>query len=367
LPLLDIHTVGAGGGSIAYVDSGGSLRVGPQSAGAAPGPACYGQGNQATVTDANLLLGRIDPARFLGGRMRIDYDRARQALTRLAVKTSLDVMALAEGIVRIANANMERAVRVVSVERGFDPRDFTLVPFGGAGGLHACEVAASLDIRTILVPANPGVLSALGMLLSDTVWDFSQTLLIASKDVDLQHVTAELDRLAATAAARLAEDGFEADAIRLERTLDVRYVGQAYEINVPFAGAALVSDGGLAFVPAFHAAHERMYGYADPARAVEIVNVRVRATGVRDKPTLRHATGASERRHAPAVAECEVYADGRIGPARVFDRARLVPGDSFAGPAIAFDDGSTTFIAAGWSGVVDRSGNLVLAAATQGL
>ena len=404
LPLLDIHTVGAGGGSIAYLDAGGALRVGPESAGADPGPACYGKGDQPTVTDANLLLGRIDPDRFLGGRMRIDPARARRVLTELAGRAGLDVMALAEGIVRVANANMERAIRVVSVERGFDPRDFALVPFGGAGGLHACAIAAALDIRTILVPAHPGVLSALGMVLSDAACDFSHTLLVGVEQLKAGVLEAEVETLGRRARARLHTDGFGDETIRLEASVDLRYVGQAYEITVPVAVADQLVGGAdghedescdgrsWAFIPAFHAAHERMYGYADPKRPVELVNVRVRGIGLTRKPDLvnlgprprsgRPAAGgldaAAPREPAPggggapaplgpgvirSVGERLLCVRGALRPAPVFDRGALVSGDVFAGPALVVDEGSTTLVPERWAARLDAARNLILTAA----
>jgi N-methylhydantoinase A/oxoprolinase/acetone carboxylase beta subunit len=361
LPMLDIHTVGAGGGSIAYLDSGGSLRVGPESAGADPGPACYGQGEQVTVTDANLLLGRIDPGRFLGGRMRICPDRARAALVAFASRAHLDVMTLAEGIIRVANARMERAIRVVSVERGFDPRDFTLVPFGGAGGLHACDIARTLDIRSILVPANPGVLSALGMLLSDVICDVSHSLLMNTTALALDILEREFGALSRLAHARLNQDGFEDSSIRLERTIDVRYVGQAYEINVPFVELpSRQPDGTRAFVTAFHAAHERMYGYADRQRPVEIVNVRVRGIGLNREPgLLSHQPKHSARAPEP-VSTCYLFADGEPRPAAIYDRAALQPGQFFCGPSLAVDEGSTTFVPDRWQASIDGFRNLVL-------
>ncbi len=198
LPVIDIHTVGAGGGSIVYVDSGGALRVGPRSAGAVPGPVCYGTGTELTVTDANLLLGRLDPGQFLGGRMTLDVERARRVAADLGRRVGLDEAALAEGVVRIANANMERAIRVVSVQRGIDPRDFALLAFGGAGGMHACAIAETLDIATVIVPRHAGVLSALGMLLADAIKDYALTILRAGDAID----AAELDALFAPLVAR---------------------------------------------------------------------------------------------------------------------------------------------------------------------
>jgi len=253
VPMLDIHTAGAGGGSIAYIDAGGSLRVGPESAGASPGPACYGTGDRPTVTDAHVVLGRIDPNRLMGGTLRIDPARAEKALARLGKPRDV-----AAAVIRIANSNMERAIRSVSVERGEDPRDYPLVAFGGCGGLHACELAESLGIRTVIIPRMAGVLSALGMLLADRQRDFSIGALGAS-DYELRF--RKLEKLAPRGA-------------RKERFADVRYAGQSYELTIPWGSS-------------FHDAHQRVYGYSDPKRATQIVTLRLRATIPVSRPTIQ--------------------------------------------------------------------------------
>ncbi len=256
VPMLDIHTAGAGGGSIAYIDAGGSLRVGPESAGASPGPACYGVGDLPTVTDAHVVLGRIDAARLMGGTLRIEPARAERALARLGKPAEV-----AAAVIRVANSNMERAIRAVSVERGEDPRDFPLVAFGGCGGLHACELAESLGIRTVIIPRMAGVLSALGMLLADRQRDFSIGAIGAS---DFEARFRKLEKLAARGA-------------RIERLADVRYAGQSYELTIPWGSS-------------FHAAHQRVYGYSDRKRATQVVTLRVRATVGVARPSLRKGT-----------------------------------------------------------------------------
>jgi N-methylhydantoinase A/oxoprolinase/acetone carboxylase beta subunit len=260
--MLDIHSVGAGGGSIAYFDRAGALKVGPRSASAAPGPVCYGVGEEIAVTDANLLLGRIDPKRFLSGRMQLDVDRARDRMGRMADQAGVSVEKLAESIIEVANSNMERAIRKISVERGRDPREFTLLSFGGAGGLHACELAARLEMKTVLIPKDAGVLSALGMLTAEFVRDFSASVL----DRNVEAAFADLE---ARAAPELADEGFA--EVRLERSLDLRYAGQSFEITLPYAERERFDD-----------AHERLYGYSHAGRAVEAVTARVRAIGVSD-------------------------------------------------------------------------------------
>jgi N-methylhydantoinase A len=298
VPMLDIHTVGAGGGSIARVDEGGLLRVGPESAGAVPGPACYGTGTQATVTDAHVVLGRITA--LLGGEMRLDTERAAAAVDAVAAKLGLSRVKAAEGILRVANANMERAIRVVSVERGYDPREFALVAFGGCGGLHACEIAENLGIRTVIVPRFAGVLSAVGMLMADRVRDYALGFL-GRGDVEAGY--RELEKRARR----------DLRGARLERSVDVRYAGQSYELNVPG-----VED--------FHSAHEKTYGYCDWGRGVELVTLRVRA--VRGVERLRLGRGIARKR--------------------------------VVGPGLIVEYGSSAYVAAGWIARTDTKSCLIV-------
>ncbi len=303
VPVLDIQTVGAGGGSIARVDAGGLLRVGPQSAGAQPGPACYGTGELPTVTDANVVLGRIRPDAFLGGTMRLYPARAAAAVDIIANALGTTLRKAAEGIVRVANANMERAIRSVSVERGYDPREFALVAFGGSGGLHACEIAESLGIDTVLVPEHAGVLSALGMLLADRVRDYSAGV-PGVRDLEPRWRT--LIQLARRDMRRA----------QLTRLVDMRYKGQSYELTLP-EGAD------------FHTAHEREYGYADRTRPTEVVTIRLRAVEPVDRLAIEAISRQPSRRPQP-------------------------------GPALIADYGSTTWIPQGWSATVDRAGTVVI-------
>ncbi|HET9017158.1 MAG TPA: hydantoinase/oxoprolinase family protein, partial [Thermomicrobiaceae bacterium] len=269
LPMIDIHTVGAGGGSIGWFDAGGALRVGPASAGADPGPASYGAGgSEPTVTDANVVLGRLIPDAFLGGAMRLEVDAARRAVERIAGRLGTSAEEAALGMVRVANANMEAAIRVISVERGHDPRRFTLVAFGGAGPLHACELASALRIPRVLVPATPGVLSALGMLAADIIKDYVRTVMVGAVEAQAA-VDPVFAELGARGEADLRAEGLPPDRIAIERYLDLRYVGQSYELVVPFDGEV------PAAVAAFHAAHERRFGYSDSAEQVQVVNCRV--------------------------------------------------------------------------------------------
>lgn len=266
VPMLDIHTVGAGGGSVAYLDAAGALRVGPRSAGARPGPVCYGDGEEITVTDANLLLGRIDPEKFLGGRMKLDVNRARRFMAKFAADVDVSPEDLAAAIVQVANSSMERAIRAISVERGHDPRDFALLAFGGAGPQHACELAERLEMKTVIVPHHAGVLSAVGMLAADCVRDFSQSALGRHMD----DVFRELEERAAT---EFAEEGLP--AANFERQVDLRYEGQSFEITVPYQDRER-----------FHEAHRKLYGYEHPERTVEAVTARVKAVAPLEKIDL---------------------------------------------------------------------------------
>jgi N-methylhydantoinase A/oxoprolinase/acetone carboxylase beta subunit len=349
LPIIDIHTVGAGGGSIAYVDTGGALRVGPRSAGADPGPVCYGKGTELTVTDANLLLGRLDPAYFLGGRMTLDVPRTRQIAQRFAAQVGLPVTALAEGIIRVANANMERAIRVVSVERGFDPRDFALFAFGGAGGMHACEIADTLNISTVIAPRYAGVLSALGMLLADVTKDYSLTILRQETAADDEELRERFAPLVARAQTDLAAEGFSGDRAVVECALDVRYIGQSYEIAVPF---------GSDYRAAFDRRHQQLYGYANPHRAIEIVNLRVRAVGVTSKPRLPREA-VVEAAVPPSSAVRTARFDGRAVEVGVYRRDKLHAGMAADGPALIAGSEATTVIPPHFRFQVDQFGNII--------
>ncbi len=350
LPVIDIHTVGAGGGSIAYVDAGGALRVGPRSAGANPGPAWYGTGSELTVTDANLLLGRLDPALFLGGRMSLDVGRARAAAQDLARQLKMDVPALAEGVIRVANANMERAIRVVSVERGHDPRRFALVAFGGAGGMHACEIADRLEIGTVVVPRHAGVLSALGMLVADVTRDYSATVLRTADGLAWKDLEGRFAPLIAAAKDDLTREGFAAKRQRLELLLDVRYVGQSFEITVPFEKRYRVE---------FDARHGRLYGYSNPQRPVEVVAVRVRAAGITDKPALPRTKAKRAFRPKPAAVRPGRF-DGRDVRVGSYRWDELAPGATASGPAVITGGEATIVVPPKTRVAVDVFGNVIV-------
>jgi N-methylhydantoinase A len=355
VPMLEIHTVGAGGGSIARFDRGGALRVGPESAGAEPGPICYGRGSAPTVTDAHAVLGHFGEKGLLGGSFALDVNRARAQMEKLrgAFRT---VEQFAEGVLAVADAVMEKAIRVISVERGHDPRDYTLVAFGGAGGLHACSLATGLEMQGVLLPVFPGGLSALGILRADVVREFSRTILLAATAAPAtrKQSSAVFRELEMEARQSLREEGFAPGKIHLERRFDMRYVGQAYELNV-----SATED----LVAAFHRAHEQRFGYHDIARAVEIVNVRCRATGLTEKPGLARIARRSDsagpaRLLAGSVLSC--IFDGKRERARLILRQELRAGDSFAGPAVVSEYSATSLVPRGWAAEVDAFGQILL-------
>lgn len=345
--MLDIETIGAGGGSLARIDAGGALRVGPESAGANPGPVVYGLGGeQVTLSDANAILGRLDAEHFLGGAMALDLAAGERALSALARQMGSSALAAAQGVVDIANVNIDRAIRRVSIARGYDPRDFTLVAFGGAGPLQACEAAARLDIPRVLVPPAPGVLCALGLLIADVAVEYSRSIMRAvSDEVLLQLRELELELLA-LAEAELRQEGIAQSDMRFTATLDMRYEGQAYELNIPLDERAAES---------FHDAHERAYGHAIRWRAVEIVNLRLAGIGAIEKPAFEAA--AALPHEAATIGE---KASPKGGAIHLYDRDSFRPGAAFSGEALVFQMDSTTYVPAGWSARVDGYLNLLL-------
>jgi N-methylhydantoinase A len=344
VPMLDIHTVGAGGGSLARFDEGGVLHVGPQSAGSVPGPICYGHGHHATVTDANLILGRLDPDLFLGGKVRLDDARTREIMDRTRGSLA-SVEHYATGIVMLAETAMEKAIRVISIERGYDPREFTLVCFGGAGPLHACSLAKSLRIPRVLVPCMPGALSALGILMADVVRDYSRTVMMPPDPQRLEPYFAELEE---RGAQDLADEGLTGEGVR---SADLRYVGQGYELNVP-AGANILDD--------FHHAHSKRYGYSDTAMAVEAVNVRVRLTAKTGQIKLRRQEPREGDGSQAVLKMHDIHFSGEWRQSKVYQRELLTPGDTFAGPALITEYSSTTVLPPDWRARVDEYANLII-------
>jgi N-methylhydantoinase A len=383
VPMLDIHTVGAGGGSIARIDRGGAMRVGPESAGADPGPAAYGKGEQPTVTDAHLVLGRLGGAGLLGGEFHLDAARARIVLDRARKKSpSLrSAEEFAQGTIEVVEATMERAIRVISVERGYDPRDYSLVAFGGAGGLHACALAAALEMPRVLIPKIPGGLSALGILRADVVRDFSRTVLMrAQKENASEPVLRNLfQRLESYGLRQMRAEGFgfvlvppaslpapyednarqrrksRADhslaQVRALRSVDLRYIGQSTALKIPASGD---------FLKAFHKEHERRYGYADNSREIEIVNVGVRLIGLTPKPSLPRSRSHGRNARRAIESKGRVYFPGKWTATPLYARSRLQAGNQFPGPAIVTDYSSTTVVLPGWRVDVDAHENLIL-------
>ena len=352
VPMIDIHTVGAGGGSIAYLDAGGSLKVGPESAGADPGPICYGKGEKITVTDANLYLGRLVPEFFLGGNMRLDRDRLNTYFKDMARRVGLTEVELAEGILTVANANMERAIRVISVDRGYDPREFVLFSFGGAGGMHAAFLAQLLKIPKVLVPKNPGILSAIGMLLADIVKDYSLTVMLRADETNYDELKGLFEPLDESGVNDLLAEGINQKRIVLEHYLDMRYMGQSYEIVVPFSEN---------FVEDFHALHKKNYGYSDRSKRVEIVNIRLRAIGSPEKPVFDKIERAkTENSEDAIIGEKNVIFYGNYKVTKIVDRDKLLAGNIFEGPAIVVEYSSTIVIPPNCKATVDDFGNLII-------
>ena len=360
VPMIDIHTVGAGGGSIARVDTGGALVVGPESAGADPGPACYGKGDQLTVTDANLLLGRLLPDRFLGGRMSLNRDRVVGLMKNLASQINSDVNQTALGINRVVNANMERAIRSISLERGYDPRLFTLVPFGGAGAMHACDLAQELGIPRILVPSNPGILSALGVAIADIVKDYSRTVMLRGADLDRARLDEEFNGMEGQAMVEMAGEGLASDKMVARRFLDVRYVGQSFELTVDYPSGRSKADLTKLIGDSFYKAHLRRFGYADKNEPVQVVNLRLKMDVAMEKPVIEPQTPGNASPAPALIGEAEVVFQQGTLMSPIYQREQLTCGNRISGPALVIQMDATTVVTPGWCGMVDPFGNLLL-------
>ncbi len=359
-PAVDLVEIGTGGGSIAWVDNGGRLRVGPQSAGAAPGPACYGKQSEiATITDANLLLGRLNPDYFLGGEMRLDIEASRTAIGRLAAQIGLDPVATAAGIIRIADTAMSHALRVVSVQRGYEPGEFKLVAFGGAGPLHAVALAAEVGIPEVVVPPRPGLASAFGLLVADIRHDFSRTLVQRVDAADVAVFNAVFGDLEAKARAVLDEENIPADRVELTRSVDIRYVGQSYYLTISVEGD-LDRPALEAARDRYNELHRATYGYAELKEPCELVNLRVAAVGMIDKPTVAGAKAAQ-----PVEGRRQVYfEDVGFVDCAVVRRTGLSPSATVEGPAVIEEDDATTLVPPGWSAVVKPGGALLIGGMT---
>jgi N-methylhydantoinase A len=357
--------VGAGGGSLARIDAGGALRVGPESAGASPGPICYGRGGAGlTVTDANLVLGRLDPKHFLGGKFDLDAQAAHRGFEKFLAGPArhagfASAVKLAHGIVAVSNATMEKALRVISVERGYDPRDFALICYGGAGGLHAADLARALGLPAVIIPPNPGAFSALGILLSDVVRDVAQSVLLPVPTGGqapirglLHQLDRRFDRLHRLALSELRREGFNADHARASRRLDLRYQGQSYELSVPFTTGFRVD---------FHREHAKAYGYAYSDRPLEIVNLRLRLVIPTPKSRWRpRKTGPARQAQEALIKTKPVWFGSKPHSTGIYERQRLASGARLRGPAVIAEYSATTVVSPDFACEVDEHMNLVL-------
>lgn len=362
-PMLDIHTVGAGGGSLATIDSGGLLKVGPRSAGAAPGPVCYGLGGtEPAVTDANVVLQTLNPTHLLGGRMKIDQELSKQAIGKLADQLGLDLMATAQGIISVVTANMAKAIRVISVQRGHDPRDYALVAFGGAGPLHAARLARELEMKRIIVPRNPGIGCALGLLLTDLRANFATTRLATLGEGLVADMTGIFAGLEAQAEHWFAEEKVATADRRLRRTADLRYHGQNYELAVDVPDGPITAATIAALARGFAETHERLYGFVAEGEPVQLVTYRVEAIGHVPKAAFRPEPDAGPDASAAIIGSREVWFPeaGGFADCRVYDRDKLEAGNRIAGPAIIEQMDSTTVLLPGMTATVEPYLNLIL-------
>lgn len=342
VPMVDVKTIGAGGGSIAYIDPGGALKVGPESAGSDPGPACYGKGDRPTVTDANVVLGRINPDYFLGGEMKIFKDRSARALRKLSKQLGISTLELASGIIEVANANMEKALRVISLERGYDPREFALISFGGAGGLHACELARGLGISKVIFPSNPGVLSALGMLIADYFRDYSMSVFFNSEKDDFQKISKAFRRL-----EKRPEKEYTRECIKYEYYIDARYKRQSHELIIPF---------NKSFIKTFHNEHKKKYGYSQSDNIVEIVNIRLRALSKKVDFKIPECTKV---RKQVTFTKSDIFYNNKNVLSRIYSRDDFYSGYKFRGPAIVLEKTSTLFVTPGFNCQIENYGNII--------
>ena len=363
-PMIDLHTIGAGGGSIAYVDLAGAFKVGPESAGADPGPAAYGQGGtDATVTDANIVLGRLDTENFLGGAMKLDRDAAIAAVARLADKLGLSLNEAAEGVIAILNANMANAIRVRTVQKGIDPREYSLVAAGGAGPLHGVEVARMLDIPEVIVPPHPGINSAKGLLTTDLKYDQVRTSLLISTDIDIEAMNRSLDEMEKTIRDQLEADEIDPDAAVIERSSDARYVGQGYELRLPLPGGEIERDVIDGILSEFHTLHEQEYGHHFPGSPIELVNLRVMAVATVPKIGTPSAPQGTSLEQAVVRQDTSIFRDGdqlRSYETTIYDRSKLPSDVSIKGPAIILQTDSTTVVPPQATATPQQNGCLVI-------
>jgi N-methylhydantoinase A len=361
VPVVDIVEIGAGGGSIAWVDQAGALKVGPRSAGAVPGPACYGRGGaEPTLTDANLLAGRINPGYFLGGEIALDVEAARRAVRAVAEPFGLSEGEAALGIIRLANASMDNLLRLVSVRRGFDPRDFVLVAFGGGGSMHAAALARGLHIGRVVVPVAPGHFSAWGMLMADLRADFVRTLIVRTDRVDAPGLTAVLDELGRAAADYFAREGLDPGRVVGQRSADMRYLGQEHTVKVPLPDGRLTADSLAEIEGRFHALHEQRFTFRLDGSAIEFVNFHLTAFGAVEKPRPRAIRPAGDPRGARKGARQVDFDERGRHESAIYERSRLGAGARLAGPAVVEEPAASTVLFPGDRLTVDDYGNLII-------
>ena len=357
VPMIDIVTVGAGGGSIAYIDSGNSLSVGPESASSNPGPACYGVGTKPTVTDANFVLERVSADYFLGGRMQLNKSRSAAALGVLGDQLDLNTTEISLGVLKVVNSNMERAVRKVSLERGYDPRDFTLVAFGGSGPIHSCELASELSIPRVLVPQYPGVLSALGVAIADVEKDYVQTIMLGEEKFDYDSIQKLYEPMKENGSYDLEQEGFKQSDIIIQKLLDVRYRGQSFELTIE------CPDDEKIFIPdirnAFNKYHYERFGYNDETQSLEVVNLRLRVVGVTKKIEMKSVEPT--HRLAQDSGNTNIgFVNAGLLDSKVYERGKLVPGNYFQGPGLVVQMDCTVLVPPDWKAKVDGWHNLIL-------
>lgn len=362
IPMINIITIGAGGGSIAKIDEGGIMKVGPESAGATPGPACYGRGGVLpTVTDANIFLGKLNQQKILGGRMDVYLDRAEKAIrSNLCENTSLSVSDAANGIISVVNSNMIRAIRLVSVEKGYDVREFTLMAFGGAGPLHACEVAQEMDIRSVLIPPAPGTLCSLGLLMADTRFDFCRTRMLEGVADSIPEAEKIFRELEAEGDAMLDKEGVAENIRDFEWAIDMRYDRQNYEITVPLKGRSLTPETLAEAIEDFHAAHMRAYGYRNDTGHIKLVSYRVSAIGIIEKPELKeYPVDSNASAPKPFATRSVLFQrENDFIETGIYHREDFVPGAKLQGPAIIEQMDTTIVIPPHWSVGTDGFLNL---------
>jgi N-methylhydantoinase A len=362
IPMIDIHTIGAGGGSIAWIDPGGALRVGPQSAGANPGPVCYRLGGEEpTVTDANLVLGRLDPGYYLGGEMSLDAEAAKQAiLNKIARPLKLSLEEAAEGIIKVINASMVRGIRKVSVEKGFDAREFSMICFGGGGPLHSLELAEELRIPTVVVPISPGVNSALGLLIADFRYDYSQTFLRKTQEIDLDSLNQSFKDLEIIATQQMLDEKIPREEMRILRSVEMRYSGQGYELEVSVSNGMLTEKDLKRINDSFHQLHRQLYGYASPQEVTEFVYLRIAALGKIPKPKFKKEKEGNRKPARGLKGKRKIFVQGKYVSLPIYERTLLRPGDKIQGPAVIEQMDSTTFLSNGRQAQVDPYLNLVV-------